>query len=178
MSLLRDYKDHHLTLAKKYWWRQIINPVNLYRTMQHRHQRAERGWSDRDAWNAGDHILSVTSGMLKDLAESQERFDWAEYFETNYKTNGYASLAEVAADIDEYIAFDDYNWVDTLGFKLKHSWKDSKNGGLEMVDENTPEEQRLIKKAIKESHREWKRRYTKMQKAMKFVADNIGSLWE
>jgi hypothetical protein len=178
MSFLKDYHDQHLTMIKKYWWKELINPLNLYHTWQHRYQRAERGWSDRDVWNAGDHIIDVISGMVDQLGDEKSHIDWTEYFKENYKKNhGYNSLNEVAADIKSFIEHDQSTWTDDLGFELKIAWEPVEKGSR-MVEKNTPEEQRIMKKAMKEWQAEWNRRRAKMRNALVFVADNIPGLWD
>ena len=178
MSFIKDYHDQHLTLLKRYWWKELINPRNIYYTAKHRYQRAERGYSDRDIWNGGDHILDVATGVLKGLAQEKNYLKWDEYFKSNYKSKVYEDFEGVIKDLDDYIAFDDLNWADTLGFDLKHDFVEREDGNTEMVSANTPKEERLIKKAIRDSHKEWKRRYAKMKQAMYFVADNIPGLWD
>lgn len=178
MSLIKDYHDQHLTMLKRYWWKELINPRNLYRSIQWRHQRAERGWSDRDAWNADGHILPVLSGLLTRLGDEKSHVDWDEYFRANYKeVGGYNSLNDVAKDIDDYIAFEDTSWTDNLGFELKVNWEDEENG-KRMVDKNTPKEQKIMKKAMKDWHKEWKVQDRKLRKALYFVANNIHGLWD
>lgn len=152
--------------------------MNLYRTMHHRYQRAERGWSDRDTWDTGGYLLEVTSGMLKELAGEKSYLKWDDYFSTNFKSKVYGDFDEVIKDIDDYIAFDELAWADSLGFKMVHGIKEREDGHGQLISLNTPEEELLIRKAIKDSHAEWKRRYAKMRQAMIFVADNIPGLWD
>lgn len=159
--------------------RELLNPWNWQREFKWENQRKKRGWSDRDSWNAGDYIIEVTAGLLEKLGDDKSHIDWDEYFRTNYPNNkGYESLQEVAKDIRDYIAFDPHSWPDDLGFKIKYKHINRGTDLVEMVKDNTPEEERQIQKAIKASHLEWKRRYKKAQKAMTFVAINFPSLWD
>ncbi len=178
MSFIKDYKDQHLTMLKRYWWKELINPSNLYYTWQHRYQRAERGYSDRDVWNTGDHILGIMVGMLKQLGDEKSHIDWTEYFKENYKNNqGYNSLNEVAADIKNFIEFDKTSWADDLGFDIKTEWEEVDDSKM-MVDLNTPKEKRIMGKAMNDWHKEWGRRHAKMQRALTFLKFNISGLWD
>src|SRR4051812_24655131 len=104
MSLLKDFKEQHLAVRKRDLIKEALNPVNWYDTISHRHQRAERGYSNQDAWDAGTHVLQVTSGLLKELASAKAYLNWEDYFKTNYKTRGYENFEEVIKDIDDYLA--------------------------------------------------------------------------
>lgn len=159
--------------------RQKLFPSYWLDEFKHARQRVSRGWSDRDTWGGGEYILEVVSGVLRKLSDEKSHVDWEFYFKNNYpKTCGYKNLAEVANDIDFYLAFEDINWQDTLDFPLKHSWKELPNGHHEYVNDNSPAENKLIKKAIDEHHREWKRRYKKASNALKFVSINFPQLWD
>lgn len=159
--------------------RELLTPANWYREFRWVSQRKKRGWSDRDSWNGGEYILEVVSGILKKLGDEKSHVDWDEYFKTNYPNNqGYKNLAQVAKDLDDYLAFDQYGWSKTLGFEIKSSWKPLPNGCSEYVNENSPEENRQIKAAIEAGHKEWERRYKRAKKAMTFVAVNFPGLWD
>lgn len=161
--------------------RELVNPANWRREFKWARQRKQRGWSDRDTWNAGDYIIGVVSGMMKKLGDAKSHIDWDEYFKTNYPNNqGYKSLEEVAKDIDDYIAFDEDSWADTLDFELKSTWRpyDKDPSLTEYVSLNTPQEEREIKKAIAAYHKEWDKRRKKATKAITFVAVNFPALWD
>lgn len=158
---------------------ELLKPSNWLFEFKQDRQRKNRGWSDRDTWNGGEYLLEVTSGVLKKLGDDKSHVDWDEYFKTNYPNNqGYKNLAQVARDLDNYLAFDEYGWGETLGFEIKHDWKPLPNGCSELVSKNTPQEERKIKAAIQASHKEWERRYKKAKKAMTFVAVNFPGLWD
>jgi hypothetical protein len=163
----------------RYRLRALLNPANWWREFRWDRQRKQRGWSDRDTWGGGEYILEVVSGVLKKLGDKHSHIDWDQYFITNYPNNmGYESLAEVAADIDSYLAFDRSNWIDTLGFEVKHGSKELPNGNSEMISLNTPEEERLISTAVKNYQKQWKLEYKKAKRAMVFVAVNFPHLWD
>lgn len=161
--------------------REKFNPRQQLREIKWSRQRKARGWSDRDTWGGGEYILEVTSGVLKKLGDKQSHIDWDEYFKTNYPNNlGYQNLYQVARDIDEYLAFDEHSWAENLGFEIKHGSKPSEDheGYTELVNLNSPEENRQIKKAIETYNKQWWRKYRKAKKAMTFVATNFYSLWD
>jgi hypothetical protein len=158
---------------------ELLKPANWLFEFKQDRQRKKRGWSDRDTWNGGEYILSVVSGVLKKLGDEKSHIDWDEYFKTNYPNNqGYNSLIEVAEDIDAYLEFDELDWSRDLDFEIIYDKKPAEDGCTEIVDINTPEENRQIKKAIEASRKEYDRRYKKAKKAMTFVAVNFPGLWD
>ena len=152
-----DSRPHDIMKIIKDITRGIVFPYNFIELLKlrnwkfeikNRQQRLERGWSDKDCWGAGEHILEITSGMLKKLEEEQNPVDWEHYFEANYrniKKYKYTSLAEVANDIDELLNFERSN--------ARHEYN---------VTERLKIERRLYKRA---------------SRALHFVADNFGMLW-
>lgn len=178
MSVIKDFKQQNLHLRKRYWLRESLNANNWKRVIIARKQRAERGWADRDVWNGGDHILRVTSGILKELGGEKSHVDWDDYFKTNYQTRGYNNLLEVANDIDNYLAFQDHSWIDDLDFELKTSSKKLGDGSYEMISLNNPDEQRRIQVVLRNHHDQHNEHYRKMKNAMIFVSINAPHLWD
>lgn len=149
MGLLKDFYRNELTIRKRYWPREIINPRNWTRNIRYRHQRAERGWSDRDTWGGGEYLASVAAGILNYLELEQNPIDWEFYFKENYTgTNGYHTLTEVAEDIELYMWWEEYGYADEYD-------------DLD-IDDHIAINQQL---------------YSQLQNAMHFVAENIGHLW-
>lgn len=127
---------------------ELFQYQNWKREITHRQQRKKRGWSNKDTWGGGEHILSVTSGILRELQHEQNPIDWEFYFEANYteiKKYGYNSLIEVADDIDDYL------WVQENSSTLDISTEALITLELEHHDRAT--------------------------NAMHFVADNHAMLW-
>lgn len=148
MSILKDFHQQHLHVRKTYWPREIFNLSNWARTLKWRRQRMERGWSDRDTWAGGEHIVEVTAGILRYLETTI--IDWPAYFEMNYEDNyGYTSLSEVAQDLDNYIYFEERQYEDAIykEFDMETRW--------------------AIQIQL----------YSQAEDAMVFVAKNIGGLW-
>ena len=154
MNLFRDFYRHNLTIRKRYWAREILNPYNWGRIIKWRRQRINRGWSDRDTWGGGEHIASVALGVIKYLYEVQHMVDyeskeaWDFNFENQY---GYNNLGEVARDLDNYLWWEENSFSSPL-------WEEYK-------DHN--ETRWAIEYQL----------YQDYKNAMHFVADNIGGLW-
>jgi len=152
MSYIKDFREQNLHVRKLYWFQELVNPMNYIRTARYRHQRAERGWSDRDTWGGGEHLAEVAAGILDYLDNVQNVVDWDAYFKNNYEENyGYASLTEVAQDITNYLAWEEESFSEPIYEEYK--------------DHNE------TRWAI-----EWQL-YNDYKNAMHFVAENIGGLW-
>lgn len=146
----------------KYW----LTPKELKLETEHIIQRANRGWSEVDGWGAGEHILEVTSGLLKELAKRQNPLGWKNYFKINYQDMmGYKNLSQVAEDIDNYLKFEKTSWADNLPFKL------------DGFDSYSKKQDAQTRQAIKKWRKEEDKKYKKAQKAMNFVSANLSNLW-
>ena len=174
MGIVKDWVEDNGGTVLRYRVLDFFRPKVWLRLHKWRKQRADRGWSDRDTWGAGEHLMQITSEMLRYLDREQNPIDWDAYFKTNYaKPNGYTSLSEVADDLDQYIEFSKKIWTDYLDIELP---------GHEIVDGEykslaTPAENKKIRAAIKKFNAEENKSAAKATKAMKFVADNHRSLW-
>lgn len=174
MGILKDWKEDTDGYTLRYKVMSFLSSKNWIKLHKWRKQRADRGWSDRDTWGAGEHIMEMMSGMLRYLDREQNPIDWDAYFKTNYaKPNGYTSLTEVANDLDQYIEFCKTTWTDYLDIEMP---------GHEIVDGEykslaTPAEYKKIRAAIKKFNVEEKKSAAKATKAIKFVADNHRGLW-
>lgn len=132
----------------QYGLRELMKPKNWQYEFKWRNQRIKRGWSSRDAWSGGEHIMEVTVGILRELETTF--IDWDAYFEMNYQDNlGYKSLSEVADDIDNWIYWQEHSYEDEIYKKYD-------------IDTRIQIEIQL---------------YSQAQDGMSFVARNIGGLW-
>lgn len=153
MSLLKDFWSLNMRVRKRYWLREFFNPANWARQIKWRHQRAERGWSDKDTWGGGEYIAEVSAGILNSLQSDKGHVDWEEYFRWNYPENfGYTSLNEVAQDINNYLVWEEESFSSPIYGEYKDDY----------------ETRWAIEYQLYESYRE----------AMHFVAENIGQLWD
>ncbi len=150
MGYIKDFYQFNLTIRKRYWLRELLTPRNYKQVIQFRHQRASRGYADRDAWGGGEHIAEVAAGILYILGDEKNIVDWDEYFKNNYEENwGYKTLNEVADDLQLYVEWDIIQWNDPL------------------FDELRSEDRWAIDYQV----------YMQAKNAMHFVADNLGGLW-
>ena len=132
----------------QYGLRELMKPKNWQYEFKCRNQRIKRGWSSRDTWSGGEHIMEVTVGILRELETTF--IDWDAYFEMNYQDNlGYKSLSEVADDIDNWIYWQEHSYEDEIYKKYD-------------IDTRIQIEIQL---------------YSQAQDGMSFVARNIGGLW-
>lgn len=149
MGYIKDFYYHNLTIRKRYWPREILDPRNWKNVFQFRRQRANRGYADRDAWGGGEHIAEVAAGILRTLDGKKNFIDWDEWFRMNYPDNyGYESLAEVANDIENYLWWEEHEFDDQYD-DMDHDTKWAIE--IQLFSQN--------------------------QNALHFVAENIGGLW-
>jgi hypothetical protein len=152
MSLLKDFREQNLSIRKLYWPRELVNPANWGRAVKWRNQRTERGWSDRDTWGGGEHIASVSAGILRELGKEKNIVDWDWYFRNNaWETLGYKNLNEVAQDIENWLAWEEMSFDEPI-----YEWLDKDNDTRWAIEHQLYEDYR---------------------QAMVFVAKNIGGLW-
>lgn len=149
MGLLKDWKQLNGGFRLRYQIVPLFSPKEWIRLIKWRRQRAERGWSDRDVWGGGEHIISVSMGVLRSLHNDGKIVDWDDYFKNNaWETYGYKNLEEVAQDLDNYLYWcenefnDEYDY---LGFDAQFDI------GIAL--------------------------HANAVTAMRFVADNIHGLW-
>lgn len=166
--------------------RELLTPRYHRNFRKWNKQRIQRGWSDRDTWGAGEHILEMTAGMLRFLDREQNPIDWDEYFKANYKqVNGYESLSEVASDIEQYLEFELTSWADDLELasdEIKDIFKKRQDGNYEfdakwVNKKGRVQTEKQITARINKWHKAEQRSYKKCQKAMTFVVANLAGLW-
>lgn len=92
--------------------KEFLSPRAWLGLIKHKRQRVRQGWSGRDTWGGGEHIMEITGGILR-FIEEQGVVDWDHYFEANYEDNyGYSSLSEVADDLENYLYFQEHLFED------------------------------------------------------------------
>lgn len=178
MSIFKDWhddtKDYHFT----YKFKSLVNPREWLRLHKWRKQRADRGWSDRDTWGAGDHIARMTAQMLQHLND-HTYIDWPEWFKLNVKEEGkgaYKNLQSVVDDIIGYLDFTETNgWAEDLhtqpgdGGVFNHTWHYP--NGRKLNDAEITG--RIKSYAAKEA-----KLYNKAKKAMGFFARHFSGFWD
>ena len=100
MSIFKDWQDDTKGCTASYKVRSFFNIKLWLNLAKWRRQRADRGWSDRDTWGAGEHIAEMTAQMLQHLNDNTY-VDWPEWFKLNVQEkDGYKSLQAVIDDIN------------------------------------------------------------------------------
>lgn len=175
MGILKDWVQDNRDYRLKY---QILNIINLklwYRLWLFRRQRANRGWSDRDIWNMGEHIAQMTAEMLQHLKD-EGSCDWEITFKIDLKNKKYKDLQSVIDDINSYLDFTKTSWGDDLdckisgdGLELKATWFDK--NGKEVSDKQ-------IGSKIKKHRDTELKLYKDAANAMKFFGQNFSSFWD
>ena len=172
MGILKDWKndtDGYVFSAKvKYFF----SPKTWLRLHRWRKQRADRGWSDRDLWGAGEHIAAMTANMLEELSKGHTDWDW--WFKNLKRKEPYENLEDVIADIRNYLDYESKTaWTDGLDHKgnwKDHEWIDKKTG-------KTLTEKQVTNRIMKHAN-EGNRLYKKSAKAMEFFGRNFAGFWD
>lgn len=155
-----------------------LSPKQWLRMHKWRKQRADRGWSDRDTWGAGDHIAKMAAEMLQHLNDNTY-VDWPEWFKLNVKEKGkgaYKDLPSVVNDITAYLDHQETSWADDL---TTTPADDPKHFNVDWIDKKGKKlsEQQItarIKKWAEEDHN----LYKKATKAMQFFGRHFASFWD
>lgn len=178
MGIIKDWRENNQYYRTSYKIRRLFSIKEWLELHKWRKQRADRGWSDKDTWSMDEHILRVSSEMIRKLAEEKHGVwdvDWESYFKNNeFVTYGYGSFDEVADDIDEYLKYQTALWTDYIDFELPSGHVD--DDGF-YVSNATERQEFKMKKAMEKHNRESIRLHEKSAKAMRFIAANHGSLW-
>lgn len=177
MGILKDWiednKDYTLRAKVGYFF----SPKVWLQLHRWRKQRLERGWSDRDAWGAGDHIARMTAEMLQHL-QDKGYTDWPEWFKLNVQEEGrgaYNDLQTVINDINNYLDFSETCWSDGLDSVNKKTGKYS----VSWIDENGHVlSEATITNRINKHWKEHMRLYNKAKKAMGFFSRHFTQFWD
>lgn len=177
MGIIKDWRDDNNGYATVYKIKNFISPKEWYRLHKWRKQRADRGWSDRDTWGAGEHIAQMTAEMLQNLNDHAHTDQW---FDLNIiDKQKYKNLQQVIDDINAYLEYEKTGWSDGLDSinddsdstsRFAWKWKDIKTSKI------------LTERQITSRIRKWRtgecRAYAKARKAMVFFANNFANFWD
>lgn len=188
MGLIKDWAEDTEGYRFSYRVRSLFDLSLWLRLHKWRKQRANRGWSDRDTWGAGDHIAKMTAEMLQHLNDNTY-VDWPEWFNLNVKEKGrgaYKNLQEVIDDINTYLQFTETGWSDGLDTRrdsVDEIVKKREDGNYEWVGPDWYDgEKKLTEKQITARihkwHKEFDKKYKKAQKAMGFFARHFSGFWD
>ena len=181
MSIFKDWKDNNQGCVFRYKALNLMSPKEWSKLHRWRKQRADRGWSDRDMWGAGEHIARLTADMLEELSKGHT--DWESWFKNLKRKEQYTNLEDVIADIGGYLDYETNTaWTDGLeligepikrdkdGVKLNSRWIDKKTG-------KTLTDKQVTNRIMKHG-KEGNRLYKKAAKAMEFFGRNFAGFWD
>lgn len=189
MSIFKDWKEDTDGYRLVYRVRNAFSPALWLRLHKWRKQRADRGWSDRDTWRAGDHIAQMTAEMLQHLNDNTY-VDWPEWFKMNAKekkSGSYNNLQSVIDDINTYLEYSTTSWADgleTIHDSLEEIFAKREDGmyaykSPTWVDENGKS---LTEKQITARIQKWAKEegklYKKATDAMQFFGRNFSGFWD
>ena len=188
MSLLKDFREDVSGYKIFYQLRSAVDVRLWLRLHKYRKQRANRGWSDRDAWGAGEHIAKVTAEMLQHLND-YSYCDWPEWFKNNTDNLGYKNLQSVIDDINNYLEFQYTGWTDGLDVASYdvddwiekepvnglHVWK---SAGWINIETGKKLTEKQVTARISKHHKQEQKLYAKATKAMEFFGRNFASFWD
>lgn len=181
MGILKDWVEDNACYRLNIYILYFFSPKVWFRLHKYRKQRADRGWSDRDVWGAGEHIAKMTAEILQRLNDNAIA-DWTAWFENNIQSkSGYKDLQSVIDDINNYLEHEKTSWADGLDIdynKKKSAGHDLSSG--RWVDKATREP--ISEQQIRERTKKWRdeemRLYKKAQSAMQFFGKNFASFWD
>lgn len=173
MGIFSDWLQETNGSAVIYKIRSLVSPKEWYSLHKWRKQRADRGWSDRDAWGAGERIAQMTAEMLQHLNDYSHTDQW---FDLNIiDKQKYENLQQVIDDINYYLEYEKTSWSDGLTSihednKKGFTWKDIETSKV------------LTDRQITSRIRKWRveecRAYNKARKAMIFFSSNFANFWD
>lgn len=181
MSLIGDVYDSCKDYTPLYRAKHFFDPREWFYHHKWRKQRLSRGWSDRDAWNAGDHIAKITAEMLQRLNDNGI-CSWPDWFDLNVKEEGrgaYKDLQSIIDDINNYLSFQETSWADGLtseGFQVESTGKFSSSWYSEATGKKLTEA--AISYRINKWSKEENRLYGKAKKAMGFFGRHFSGFWD
>ena len=188
MGLLKDWKEDHSGYRFQTQVAHFFDPRVWLRLQKWRTQRANRGWSDRDTWGAGDQIARMSAEMLQPLNDNTY-VDWELWFEYNVKEKGkgsYENLQAVIDDITAYLDCEQTSWADGLDTRrddIDEIFKKRSDSMYEYVGPDWYDgEKKLSQADIKNRINKWSKdtvkKYKKAQKAMQFFGRNFSGFWD
>lgn len=176
MGILKDHLNETQGYRAQARLISFADPREWVRLHKYRKQRANRGWSDRDTWNMGDHVANLVVEMLEHLRDNGVT-DWNAWFEYNIDEKGkgaYKNLDQVISDIKNYLEHEKTSWTDGITMlssgELTGSWVDEKTGKKQTSA--------AIKHRINKWHKENNKLYKKATKAMGFFGRHFAQFWD
>lgn len=170
MGIYKDWRQDNEGSTLLYKIKSFFNIKDWLMLHKYRKQRADRGWSDRDIWGAGEHIAQMTAEMLQYLNDKYY-CNWPDWFKLNIlKPGGYKNLQQVIDDINNYLEYQKTSWTDDLDLDDNQSW--AYTGTRKKLTE------KQISTRIKNYHKKELILYKKANKAMGFFGRHFASFWD
>lgn len=184
MGILKDWKEE----TEGYYFstrvRDFFSPRVWFRLRKWRVQRADRGWSDRDTWGAGEHIAQMIAEMLQHLNDKTYT-DWPEWFKLNVKEEGkgaYKDLQSVIDDINNYLEWSKTSWADDLDTTPDQPRTNEERLYIEPDWYEIETGRKLTKAAVRNRiyrhHEQGEKLYKKANKAIGFFGRHFASFWD
>lgn len=187
MGILKDWQDDNDGICLKRKIVYFLSPSIWLRLHKYRKQRADRGWSDRDTWGAGDHIAQITAEMLQHLNDNTY-VDWPDWFKYNVKEKGsYKNLQSVIDDINGYLNNQTISWADGLEIAEKDineifveegDHRVYKSPGYINIETGKKLTEKQISSLIKKYYDRESKLYKKSTDAMQFFGRHFSSFWD
>lgn len=187
MSAIKSLKEETNGMSLKYKAKTIFSPNTWKRIRRHRKQRIERGISDQDMWNSGEHIMGLISQSMK-YHETKGVSDFKymlKFWKEEGTDFGYKTLKQVYTDIDNYLAWDRAEWTEGLSSKMVSeyienpddepapfsvAWYDDENG-LKLTDAK-------VKRLMDASNAKGKKLHDKAVNALTFWSRHAIEFWD
>lgn len=167
MSIFKDWRDEVRGSTLTYKLTALVSLKVWRRLHRNRKQRADRGWSEADTWEAGDYVLEVTLGLIKYMYYETDK-DWR-FWSERLEKDGYVDIKHVIHDLSNYLDHQKSHWTDTLSAS-KDGWVDAETG-----ERITHEE---LNRRMNDWHEKGDVLAKKATKAMTFFANNFQSFWD
>ena len=187
MSIFKDFREDNEGYRLRSQITYLLSPNAWIRLHRSRKQRADRGWSNRDTWGAGEHIAKITAEILQHLNDNTY-VDWPSWFKYNVQEKGsYKSLQAVIDDINQYLVFTETSWADgleTVKDSVEEVFQKREDGNHYYkspgwVDKNGKKvSDKQITARIKSHSEKEKKSYEKATNAMQFFGRNFASFWD
>lgn len=189
MGILKDFREHHdgYRISIKVFY--FFSPRVWLRLHKYRKQRADRGWSDKDTWGAGEYIARMTAEMLQHLNDNSY-VDWPQWFKVHVqdkKSGSYNNLQSIIDDINNYLDLSVASWADGLvaiDDEPEKIFSKREDGTFEYksptwIDQNGKKlTEKQITTRIKNRYKQEEKLHKKATDAMQFFGKYFTGFWD
>jgi len=187
---LKELAEEIEGMSLRYKVQTVLRPKTWSRIHKFRRQRITRGYSDKDMWSSGTHLMTLISESLK-WHESKGVSDFEYMFKmwvdegSNF---GYKNLKQVYTDIDNYLKVDRGDWATGLAGQIVNledayiteGEEDTSHITVEWREEKTGKKltDARVKKLMHEHHAKVEKLHSKAVNAMTFWAHHARQFWD